>query len=237
MPLYEETNASDGYVSIEVSPYLAHETDKTITQAKVLWARVNRPNLMIKIPATPAGIPAIRKTIASGINVNVTLIFSLARYGEVMDAYLSGLEDRLAAGDPIDRIASVASFFISRVDSKVDARLPETSTLLGQAAIANARLYDQERMRAAHLELVGQIARQVNAVQDRAEIFDQVVSLTNSTFGFHPVSIFDIDPRTGEAVLQASSDQDVPPNSARIGPEQGIVGAAAANRETNPPYQ
>ncbi|MFN2275971.1 MAG: SpoIIE family protein phosphatase [Candidatus Promineifilaceae bacterium] len=100
------------------------------------------------------------------------------------------------------------------------------------AAIANARLYDQERMRAAHLELVGKIAREVNAVQDRAEIFDQVVSLTNSTFGFHPVSIFDIDPRTGEAVLQASSDRSVPPNSARIGPEQGIVGAAAANRET-----
>lgn len=140
MPLYDETNASDGYVSIEVSPYLAHETEKTITQAKVLWARVNRPNLMIKIPATPEGIPAIRKTIASGINVNVTLIFSLARYDEVMDAYLSGLEDRLAEGEPIDHIASVASFFVSRVDSKVDALLPKTSTLLGQAAIANARL-------------------------------------------------------------------------------------------------
>ncbi len=122
-----KTNASDGYVSIEVSPYLAHETEKTITQAKVLWARVNRPNLMIKIPATPEGIPAIRKTIASGINVNVTLIFSLARYDEVMDAYLSGLEDRLAEGEPIDHIASVASFFISRVDSKVDALLPKTS--------------------------------------------------------------------------------------------------------------
>ncbi len=100
------------------------------------------------------------------------------------------------------------------------------------AAIANARLYEQERMRSAHLELVGQIARQVNAVQDREEIFNQVVSLTQSTFGFHPVSIFDIDPRTGEAVLQASSDQEVLPNHARIGPEQGIVGAAAANRET-----
>jgi sigma-B regulation protein RsbU (phosphoserine phosphatase) len=100
------------------------------------------------------------------------------------------------------------------------------------AAIANARLYEQERMRAAHLELVGQIARQVNAVQDRDEIFDQVVTLTKSTFGFHPVSIFDIDPRTGEAVIQASSDTEVLPNSARIGPEQGIVGAAAAKRKT-----
>lgn len=100
------------------------------------------------------------------------------------------------------------------------------------AAFANGRLFEQERMRAAHLELVGQIARQVNAVQDREEIFDQVVSLTQSTFGFHPVSIFDIDPRTGEAVIQASSDPNVLPNSARIGPEQGIVGTAAANRET-----
>ena len=140
LPLYDETNASDGYVSIEVSPYLAHETEKTIEQAKVLWARVNRPNLMVKIPATPEGIPAIRKTIASGINVNVTLIFSLARYDEVMDAYLSGLEDRLAEGESIDTIASVASFFISRVDSKVDALLPKLSSLRGQAAIANARL-------------------------------------------------------------------------------------------------
>ncbi len=100
------------------------------------------------------------------------------------------------------------------------------------AAIANARLYEQERMRAAHLELVGQIARQVNAVQDREEIFDQVVSITQRTFGFHPVSIFDIDPETGEAVLQASSDRDVLPNSAHIGANQGLVGAAAASRET-----
>ncbi len=100
------------------------------------------------------------------------------------------------------------------------------------AAIENARLFEQARMRAAHLELVGQIARQVNAVQDRDEIFDQVVTLTQSTFGFHPVSIFDIDPETGDAVLQASSDRDVPVNSARIGPNQGIVGAVASNRET-----
>jgi len=140
LPLYDETKASDGYVSIEVSPFLAHDTEKTSVQAKTLWARVNRPNLMIKIPATPEGIPAIRKTIANGINVNVTLIFSLRRYREVMDAYLSGLEDRLAEGEPIDYIASVASFFISRVDSKVDALLPKLSSLRGQAAIVNARL-------------------------------------------------------------------------------------------------
>ena len=135
-----ETQGGDGYVSIEVSPYLAHETGKTVEQARALWGRVDRPNLMVKIPATPEGIPAIRQAIAAGINVNVTLIFSLARYAEVMEAYLSGLEDRLKAGLPIDHIASVASFFVSRVDTKVDKLLPEKSSLRGQAAIANARL-------------------------------------------------------------------------------------------------
>jgi len=139
-PLYEGTNGGDGYVSIEVSPYLAHETYKTVKQAKALWERVDRPNLMIKIPATQEGIPAIRKTIASGINVNVTLIFALSRYAQVMDAYLSGLEDRLQAGKPIDDIGSVASFFVSRVDTKVDKLLPGKPYLHGLAAIGNARL-------------------------------------------------------------------------------------------------
>ncbi|GAB4451201.1 MAG: bifunctional transaldolase/phosoglucose isomerase [Anaerolineales bacterium] len=142
-PLYEETNGGDGYVSLEVSPYLAHDTDATAAQAQQLWARVKRPNLMVKIPATKAGIPAIRKAIAAGVNVNVTLIFSLKRYAEVMDAYLSGLEDRAASGHPIDHIASVASFFVSRVDSKIDPQLPDASPLKGKAAIANAKLaYD-----------------------------------------------------------------------------------------------
>jgi transaldolase/glucose-6-phosphate isomerase len=142
-PLYEETNGGDGYVSLEVSPHLAHDTDATAAQAQQLWARVARPNLMVKIPATKEGIPAIRKAIAAGVNINVTLIFSLARYAEVMDSYLSGLEDRAAAGHPIDHIASVASFFVSRVDSKIDPQLPDGSDLKGKAAIANAKLaYD-----------------------------------------------------------------------------------------------
>jgi len=139
-PLYEMTGGGDGFVSIEVSPYLAHDTEGTVGQAAVLWERVNRPNLMVKIPATAEGIPAIRQSIANGININVTLIFSLERYARVMDAYLSGLEDRLEAGDSINHIASVASFFVSRVDTKVDKLLPERSKLHGQAAIANARL-------------------------------------------------------------------------------------------------
>ncbi|MGC1378386.1 MAG: bifunctional transaldolase/phosoglucose isomerase [Anaerolineales bacterium] len=144
LPLYNETHGKDGFVSIEVSPYLADQTDATIAQAKHLWDTLARPNLMIKIPATKAGIPAIRASIAAGINVNVTLIFSLERYGEVMEAYLSGLEDRLKAGEEIGKIASVASFFVSRVDTKIDPRLPEGSALRGKAAIANAKLaYEQ----------------------------------------------------------------------------------------------
>lgn len=143
-PLYEESNGGDGFVSLEVSPNIAHDTNATIAQAEQLWARVKRPNLMVKIPATKEGIPAIRKAIAAGVNINVTLIFSLTRYAEVMDAYLSGLEDRAAGGHPIDHIASVASFFVSRVDSKIDPKLPGGSPLKGKAAIANAKLaYDE----------------------------------------------------------------------------------------------
>ncbi len=144
LPLYEETNGGDGYVSIEVAPNIAHDTEGTAAQAQQLWARVARPNLMVKIPATKEGIPAIRKAISAGVNINITLIFSLKRYAEVMDAYLSGLEDHLAAGHQIHHIASVASFFVSRVDSKIDPKLPEGSPLKGKAAIANAKLaYDE----------------------------------------------------------------------------------------------
>ncbi len=144
LPLYEESNGGDGYVSIEVTPDLAYDTEKTIAQAQQLWARVARKNLMVKIPATKEGIPAIRKSIAAGININITLIFSLKRYAEVMDAYLSGLEDRVNAKQSIDHIASVASFFVSRVDTKIDPQLPDGSPLKGKAAIANAKLaYDE----------------------------------------------------------------------------------------------
>ncbi len=164
-PLYDKTNGGDGYVSLEVSPRLGHESDASAAQAEDLWARVARPNLMIKIPATAEGIPAIRKATAAGVSVNITLIFSVSRYLQVMEAFLSGLEDRLASGQPIDTIASVASFFVSRVDTKVDKKLPEGSPLRGKAAIANAKLAYQEflktfqgerweklRARGAHLQ-------------------------------------------------------------------------------------
>ncbi len=151
LPLYENTQGEDGYVSLEVDPRLAHQTAPTLEQARTLWQRVARPNLMIKIPATLEGLPAIRQAIAEGINVNVTLIFSLERYRQVIEAYLSGLEDRLRAGLPLHPVASVASFFVSRLDTKIDARLEallraehpqaeRAAALRGQAAIANARL-------------------------------------------------------------------------------------------------
>lgn len=142
-PLYDETDGGDGFVSLEVSPLLANDTEGTIKQAQELWGRVDRPNLMVKIPATKEGIPAIRASIAAGININITLIFALDRYAAVMDAYLAGLEDRVAQNLPIQHIASVASFFVSRVDTKIDPRLPEDSNLRGKAAIANAKFaYD-----------------------------------------------------------------------------------------------
>ena len=114
LSLYEGTDGQDGYVSIEVNPQLAYDTEATLEEARRLWAEVNRPNAMIKIPATEPGVPAIEQAIAEGININVTLVFSLERYGQVMEAYLSGLERRLAAGAALNHVASVASFFVSR---------------------------------------------------------------------------------------------------------------------------
>ena len=151
MPLYQKSDGGDGYVSLEVNPYLANDTQTTIEEAKRLWRWVNKPNLMIKIPATKAGLPAITQAISEGLNINVTLIFSRQRYAEVMDAYITGLEKRAAQGYSVDSIASVASFFVSRVDTNVDAQLEKVmrsgsskseiaAALFGKAAIANARL-------------------------------------------------------------------------------------------------
>lgn len=143
-PLYDETDGIDGYVSVEVDPHLAQDGHATYTAARLLWERINRPNLMIKIPATRASLPAIRSMIASGANVNVTLIFGLERYREVMLAYINGLADRFERNLPIRSVASVASFFISRVDTEIDRRLESTGDgaawLKGKAAICQARL-------------------------------------------------------------------------------------------------
>ena len=149
-PTYEKTGGRDGFVSFECTPDLADDTQATITQALELWDRLARPNVMIKVPATEAGVPAIEELTARGININVTLLFSLERYEQVIDAYLAGLERRTAAGQPVATIASVASFFVSRVDTKVDPLLPPESDLRGRAAIANAqRAYARYRERFA----------------------------------------------------------------------------------------
>src|SRR5829696_3200289 len=149
-PAYEASGGRDGFVSFECTPDLAHDTAATVEQALELWRRLARPNAMIKVPATDAGIPAIEELTARGVNVNVTLLFSLARYEQVIDAYVAGLERRLAAGQPVDAIASVASFFVSRVDAKADAVLPAGSELRGRVAIANARAaYGRYRQRFA----------------------------------------------------------------------------------------
>ncbi len=143
--MYDITDGVDGRVSIEVDPRIAKDTAKTIAEARALWWLVDRPNLFIKIPATVEGLPAITAALAEGISVNVTLIFSLERYGQVIDAFMAGLEQALEAGRDISGLASVASFFVSRVDTEVDRRLdkigtPEAAALRGKAAIANARL-------------------------------------------------------------------------------------------------
>jgi transaldolase len=144
-PTYDATGGQDGRVSLEVDPRLAKNTAATVAEARALWWMVDRPNLLIKIPATVEGLPAITQAISEGISVNVTLIFGLERYGQVIDAYMAGLEQAAGAGHDLSKIRSVASFFVSRVDTEVDERLdkigtPEAAALRGQAALANARL-------------------------------------------------------------------------------------------------
>ncbi|HVB37395.1 MAG TPA: transaldolase [Vicinamibacterales bacterium] len=153
-PTYEATGGNDGFVSIEVGPHLAHDTDGTIAEARRLWQACDRPNVMVKIPGTRAGLPAIHQCLIEGININVTLLFSIDRYKDVMEAYLSAAESRLAKQQPVDRMRSVASFFVSRVDTNTDALLAAIAkdgtrpaadralveTLRGRTGIANARL-------------------------------------------------------------------------------------------------
>lgn len=150
-PLYDRTGGHDGYVSIECSPGSANDTEATVTEARRLWKSVDRPNVMVKIPGTKAGVPAIRRCLVEGININVTLLFAVERYEEVMEAYLSAIEERVKTGKPVDKLHSVASFFVSRVDTKVDARLQEVGngegpkadkakSIVNKIAIANAKI-------------------------------------------------------------------------------------------------
>src|SRR5579875_187898 len=177
-PFYERTGGQDGFVSIEVSPFLAQDTEGTLAEVRRFWQSIDRPNLMVKIPATPAGIPAIRQALTEGININITLIFSLENYQQVAEAYLAALEARVAAGKDIARVASVASFFVSRVDVLVDALLEEKvqathesderqklKALQGRIAIANARLAYQEFKRLFSSERFAALLRRGARVQ------------------------------------------------------------------------
>jgi transaldolase len=159
MPVYEKTRRGDGYVSVEVTPSKAHDTKGTIEEVRELWRRINRNNLMVKIPATKEGLPAIEQAISEGINVNVTLIFSVERYSEVARAYIAGLDRRMRNGQPLDHVASVASVFVSRIDTLVDQLLQERidstsdlseqrrcKSLLGKTSVANTKMVYQEFM-------------------------------------------------------------------------------------------
>src|SRR5690606_38497296 len=159
-PVYQDTGGGDGFVSLEVSPHLAYNTAGTVAEAKRLWSMVERPNLMIKVPATPEGLPAIEQLISEGVNVNVTLLFSQDVYEQVTEAYMAGIERRAAQGGDVRRVASVASFFVSRIDTAVDAiiaaRLKTAQdaqeqallqSLAGKVAIANAKLAYQRYRR------------------------------------------------------------------------------------------
>jgi transaldolase len=137
---HDHSAGRDGFVSFECTPDLADDTEATIAQATALWERLDEPNVMIKVPGTRAGLPAIEELTRRGINVNVTLLFAIERYEEVIDAYLRGLAARARAGEALDHVASVASFFLSRIDSKVDAQLPDDSPLRGRVAVASARV-------------------------------------------------------------------------------------------------
>jgi transaldolase len=139
-PAYDASNGADGFISIEVEADLAFDTPNTVTRAQELYAAVDRPNVLVKVPGTKPGIESVRQLTAQGISINVTLLFSVERYHEIASAYVAGMAERLAAGKPVTGIQSVASFFVSRIDTKVDALLPEGSALRGQTAVANAKL-------------------------------------------------------------------------------------------------
>ena len=176
--VYDKTGGADGFVSLECSPLLAHDTAGTVDEARRLWRAVDRPNVMIKIPGTPEGMPAIEESTYEGININITLLFSLESYEQTMQAYIRGLERRAAEGKPVNGVSSVASFFVSRIDTAVDRRLEQKiaesdsdderarlGSLLGRAAIANAKMAYQKFKQVFHGEPFRELRRQGAQVQ------------------------------------------------------------------------
>ena len=177
-PVYEQTQGRDGYISLECSPYLANDTEATVGEALRLWAAVERPNLMVKVPATPAGIPAIRQLIGRGLNINITLLFSVNVYEQVVEAYISGLEDLARAGGDVSKIGSVASIFVSRIDTAIDKRLDKLGDKRAGGSVARQ---GGDRQREARLRpLQGAVLRAALAASGRIGREDAAPAL-----GFH----------------------------------------------------
>ena len=226
-PAYEETGGLDGRVSIEVDPRIAHDTKRTVAEARALWWLVDRPNLFIKIPAAKQGLPAITACLAEGISINVTLIFSLARYAEVIEAFLAGLEAARTAGRDLSGIASVASFFVSRVDTEVDRRLgkigtPQAAALRGRAAIANARLayqrYEQSAATDRWKALERDGARPQRPLWASTSVKDPAYDDTRYVTGLVAPSVVNTMP---EATLNAVTDHgNIPSDTIHGGYEQ-----------------
>ncbi len=214
-PIYDRTDAVDGYVSLEVSPALAHDTEGTITEARRLRGALDRPNVMIKVPATPAGMPAIEKLIGEGISVNVTLVFGLSAYEAVAEAYIAGLETLLGNGGDLRRVASVASFFVSRVDTAVDAALAKIgdTSLQGKIAIANAKLaYGRFR------EILAQERWQALALQG-ARVQRLLWASTGTKNPAYPDTLY------VDALIAADTVNTVPPASLNAFLDHGTVRA------------
>jgi transaldolase len=169
--VYASTNARDGYVSLEVNPRLAHDTDATITDARRLWALVNRPNLLVKVPATQEGLQAIQQLVAEGINVNATLLFGLSRYRQVAEAYINGIEARVVRRLPVERVSSVASFFVSRVDTLLDSRLESLDAKGDRAAVPAGKL--RGRIATANGKLAYQIYKEIFTGQRFARLAER----------------------------------------------------------------
>jgi transaldolase len=242
---YRATDGRDGFVSIEVSPSLANETERTIEEVERLWATVDRPNVMIKVPGTDAGALAVRQLIADGININITLLFAVSAYDRIIESYLAGLEQRAASGNPIDRIASVASFFVSRVDTEVDKRLDARmaaggdgallQSLKGKAAIANAKLaYQrfQERFAGPRWEALAakgaQMQRPLWASTSTKNPAYRDVMYVEELIGPHTVNTMPpatVDAFRDHGIVARTIDRDVAAAQAQLAAleEQGIV--------------
>jgi transaldolase len=225
-PVYDRTDGADGFVSLEVSPGLARDTRGTIAEAERLWRAVDRPNVMIKIPGTEEGWPAIERCLTQGININITLLFSVEHYLKVAEAYLAALEARLSSGEPVGRLASVASFFVSRVDTEVDARLegigrPEAEELAGTIGIANARLAYAEFERITATDRWRRLAAQGAKVQR---------PLWASTGTKNPAYS---DVLYLEALIGPDTINTVPPDTLRKFDDHGTVAPTLAGHEAD----